>query len=60
MTAREEGGGVDSDLFGRGGDVCFSHKVHNKFAGEVAKMFSNPFHRSQKVKGTVILMHTNV
>jgi len=35
-------------------------KVHNKFAGEVAKMFKNPFHRSEKVKGTVILMHKNV
>ena len=35
-------------------------KVQNKFAEEIAKMFTNPFNRSQKVKGTVILMHRNV
>ena len=25
MAARGRGGGVDSNLFGRGGGVCFSH-----------------------------------
>jgi len=27
MAARGGGGGVDSDLFGRGGGVCFSHML---------------------------------